>query len=471
MNVDRQAGAALMLCGFCLAAEIRAASLAEKGGETESPNVMLQFNDGSILHGRLVRLKAASGICIQRSDSSDPIEFTLEKVSRIQFTGRTRFAETDRPKCRVFCHLGDHFEGELISIDTLTVALDSAVMGSIRIPRQAIAQISFPGNSRELIYSGPVGMEDWVISQRTSYSESPAEGNAAWTYDGESFAPRGVGTLGRDFGLPPLSRVAFTLNWTESPRFRVIFYARDVDKYTYSEGYHFFCSGKGSIHAQPSMALPSAPVQNLTARLPVLTRGNRVRLEFRLDSQKGICELFADGIRVHEWKGLGYSGSGTGMVVYNYRPQPPFTIKDIEVHEWDGKPVRREIGNPASTLIRFGNHDKVVAEVDWLKGGKLSMKVQSRLMEIPIERVASIRFPKRTRVAVPSTTPLLVLRGQNRLSFALDGIENGRMIGASPVLGRLSLPIDSVVSLDLRTAAPKVIPATAETEPDPRKPE
>lgn len=435
-----------------------------------APEVVLRFADDSSLRGVLRDLHPDRGVRLLRSDSPEVLPFSFDQLRQIRFLAKTNAPAAPPASCRATLANGDELAGELLELDHGRLLLQTRFLGRLEIPRGLVRQLAFPDRYRELLYGGPFGEDGWIISGDdeggTERTTLRPETLRSWTLGDGRFATRTVGTLGRDCKLTPLCRVAFDVEWTGTPRLRLIFYARDVDKYTYSEGYHFFCSGKGSIHGMTRMTDPALPAGNLTAHVPALEKSDRVHLEFRLNSQKGTTQLFADGEFVHEWTHLGYPGAGTGIVFYNYRPQTRLSVGNIRVSEWDGRPLPRQHTETGLALVRFGNRDHVNAEVENMDTNRLNLSMSGRKMEIPVERVAEIHLDGGPAIAnnQPAGTRVIRLTGGSRLQSDRVELALDQLTLQHRLLGALHLPASEVSSLEF-ASTPRIVPAEKGTAP------
>ncbi|MFA6544593.1 MAG: hypothetical protein WCS99_09230 [Limisphaerales bacterium] len=288
---------------------------------------------------------------------------------------------------------------------------------------------------------------------------------AAWTFRDGAYFSTGVGTLGRECLLPTRARIEFDLAWKGQPYFRFSFFTRSTDHFDFNDGWQFYTSSSGHMYSmrRPGMGASSSS----GARVPQLLTKNSVRLTFLVNSETETTVLLADGEKIHEWKGMGSPGNGTGIVFYNYNVSSRVRVSAISIAPWDGRERDAAIPDtepgkaveappPDSAVVEFVNRDRAGGTLHGIRDGRLTFSPAGTRMDIPLLRAAVITFPADAAPEPPKRGGVqITLHRGERLTLALEKWEAGEIIAVSRILGRLKLSPESVRMLRFNLSAPR----------------
>jgi len=140
----------LALC-FCLATPAYSAAAAEAEAAPASAD-LLQFLDGTILHGALQSVDAARGLRWEHPEANAPFDLMPAHVDFVRFPKARSLVLT--PSCHIRFAGGDDLFGSLVSLDGGTLEFNTWFGGTMRIPRAAVQTITFLPKNYSIVYEG-----------------------------------------------------------------------------------------------------------------------------------------------------------------------------------------------------------------------------------------------------------------------------------------------------------------------------
>ena len=146
---------------------------------------LLQFMDGSFLHGRLRSMSAGRSVGWEYPDVSGSIEFRPTNIAWIRFEKAKTVSAQSQPSCRFRFANGDEVFGSLTAIEEDTLQLETWFGGALKAPRQALQSIVFLSKGFSIVYEGPTSAEGWVHGKTprtwdTATARSWPAGLARW---------------------------------------------------------------------------------------------------------------------------------------------------------------------------------------------------------------------------------------------------------------------------------------------------
>ena len=449
----------------------------------------LHFLDGSVLLGTLHSIDPQHEVRWRHPSAKQLLEFTFTNLHQVHF-GQERPATTNGPAtCRFRFANGDEVLGELITLDAETLELETWFAGRLRAPRHALRAVAIMAGGHATLYEGPMSADGWKIGQNAATAganrvmfggglinfdpvafqagraAAPADAKPAatnsWIFRNGAFYASAAGTLGRDFKLPPQSRLEFDLAWKGTPGLRFALYTDALDTFDYSAGYQFFLSSsyiymmRRSAGAGGGMVSPSTSV-----RLPTMNQKNRLHLELRCNNEKGTIALFVDGAPVQEWKDSGAPLSGKGISFYSQRPDLAMRVSNLKITVWDGRndePL--PAGGVAETTILLANGDRVTGTLGAIREGQMSLATLQAKLTVPLQRAVQIQLAGGGTNAAPIRAAGEVqvsLHGGEKVSLKLEKWEDGKAHGTSAVFGKIILNPQWVRQLLFNSDQPRV---------------
>ncbi|MGB0580319.1 MAG: hypothetical protein ACPGVU_11505 [Limisphaerales bacterium] len=391
MSVDPKTG--LLLGALLLTAPVFAAPTTHSG--------RLHLADGSVAEGTLLALKEGRP---QFSDSTN-----RSKPRAFIFDVQTATNAVERPRNRAELHDGSSISGRLLSVTDEEVVVDPLYADPMTLRRGAVRSLRWTDQAAGVAYEGLYNTNRWIISPLAVQGAETK--NPSWKLTDGMFVSQGRGTLACEVEMPTISRVEFDLHWRKIPRFRMAFYARDTHHYSFSEGYRFYSPGHGIIFAMTRSMDPKRSVELSKAPVPALVERNFVHLDFRLNTQSGEGWLFADGKEVRHWTDLGYSGSGTALIFYNFKKETRLGIANLRVSQWDGRTAHDPKPSTGDTSFIFKNGDSVETDQFTFRGTNLTFRYQGSWLTIPESRVTQIFLPGAPQTAKEESVWIQFQRG------------------------------------------------------------
>ena len=422
------------------------ATEAPRGGATAG---VIEFLDGSVLHGRLRSMNPERGVGWEHPEAKQLIEFRPGNLASILFEGAKPISTELRPTCRFRFHNGDELFGHLTAIDAEHVEMETWFGGNLRAPRDAVQSISFFWRGFAVLFEGPTGPDGW------SFTKS----SRGWQYRDGGFVTSEPGIVGRDLKLPAASIFEFDLAWNSPFTLGLTLYAETVDRFDYSTSSYMFYISPGQVSLQRMQS--GVGVASLgRAEIPWMPRQNKVHLEFRINKEEATLSLLADGRLVHRWRdSVGFVAKGSGVVFSSQMEGPQLRVSNIRAAEWDGRFETDRATNapPAADFVTFANRDRVSGQLKSVSDGKLVFAAAQTPLEIPMQRVSQIVLG-RTNAPMAKTSPWEVrahVSGGGTVAFRLDRWERERVSGTSATFGQLALNPQSIRQLQFNLNRPR----------------
>lgn len=427
---------------------------------------LLQFLDGSLLHGALTSVESERGIRWEHPEAKQPIDFRPANLSSIHFDKVLSDMTRSPYKCRFRFKNGDELFGNLLSLDGESVELESWLGARLKTPRAAVDSISFLSKGYTVLYEGPSSLEGW----------QQGSGQKPWQYrDGELVAA-GVGLLGRDMKLTGSCGVEMDLAWNGNFSLVLILYTDTLNRFDYGVNTYMFYLGPGYISAQKVQANTGISQLGPQAQIPGAVKKSKMHLELRANKEEATFTVLVDGNVIQTWRDPGgFNASGKGIVFFSQMDGPSIRLSNLRVSEWDGKldllPSPEE--RTTDDQLRLINRDRVTGDLAVLKNGRFAVKVGDTPLEIPMERVTQLHFGGTNRLAA-ARTPWEVrtfLAGGGNISFNLEKWNEREVSGRSVNFGPLTFNSRSVrqVHFNLDRQADATGEAQQEDDWDPDK--
>lgn len=400
---------------------------------------VLEFLDGSILHGRLQSASRERGLEWEHPATERPILFRPANVASMTFEGSRPITPSFKPMCRFRFANGDEIYGNLSSLSTTEVELTTWFGGNLRAPRESIRTISFFWNGYDVIYEGPTGSDGWVFSH---------DNGRGWRYRDGAFVTSEPGVVGRNFKLPPSAAIEFDLEWTQPFSLAFTTYTQTIDRFDFSASSYVFYLNRGGITLQ-RMQMGVGVSSIGRAELPSMLAKNRLHLDLRFDMETAGIILLADGKIAGQWKdGAGFAARGGGIVFSSQMSGPTVSIRNLRVAEWDGRVQPPESTNapPQGDFVVLGNRDQLVGKLESIRNQKMRFTAPQADLEIPIARVREISLintnPPASAGGVWEVRAFVM--GGGAVAFHLDAWEKNRIAGTSTLLGKIELDPQSI---------------------------
>jgi hypothetical protein len=437
-----QAAICILVCvSFLTNAQTVTNSSASTNAPVETSGALLEFLDGSTLHGQLNSADSEKGLQWTYPDAKQPIHFKPENLAWIRFQKANEFvALASEPTCQFRFANGDEFYGTLLSLDDKEVELQAWFGAKFKTPRETVRSIRFLPRGRGMIYEGPTGLEGWQVGK----TPSPQ----AWRYEDGAFVASASGTLGRELNLADASRLEFDLEWSAPFNFLLAFYTGVFDGFNYSHSCYMFYITPGNISLQRINAGSGSSVIGRTDTIAAMLSKQKARLEFRANKEANLLEVLVDGKSVGQWKDTaGWVAKGSGILFYAQN-EGGVKLSNIKASEWSGKSETEIATNALSSddHIYLANRDKVSGKIAAFQNGKVKLNSTTAALEIPLQRVTQIFFGGANTNPVPRNLWEIQasISGGGTISFALEKWNNDQVLGQNKNFGKISLDPETI---------------------------
>jgi len=509
----------ILLLAFALSFSSRGQSPAQSTSTNSSE--LLQFLDGTTLHGALVSVDSGHGLRWRHPSAKSDFDLSPTHLDRIRFPQANSVALT--PNCHLCFAGGDDLYGTLLSLDAETLQFSTWFGGTVRIPRSAVQSIAFLPKGYAIVYEGPSEASDWKITSGQQYVNAGGVriqlnganfqgnnmvvlgngqvifgggGNLAvlagptnWTYRDGSFVSAGSGTLGRNFGLKGSCTIEFDLTCNGSFSLLINLYSVAVDRvgsYGSARPGVFIFNGqrvitgedssdaanRGSLLVQLSdtqaVLLRNAknwlsPDNHGETMTNIDTHGRPCHVTFSCNKEEGSLTLMVDGVTVKKWGDItGFDEMGENLVFQNQTFGSTIGLSHFKVSKWEGKyePGVATGGAVGDDTVSFINHDRAGGKVEGITDGKLVLVLGGNTLHIPAERVRQIDFAESSAVREPRGPweVRAVFPGGGSVSFQLAKWDEQAVSGRSALFGPLAFLPAGIREIQFNLDQPRTEP-------------
>jgi hypothetical protein len=352
------------------------------GAQTAIPQALdtLSFLNKDQLHGLLLGIDQSSGLRWQSPEARDPIVFKTGQLSEVKLDSH-KASSLGRSAQLIDLTNGDQFPGNIVSLDDKILALDTWYAGRLTFPRAMIRRITPLADNGAAIYEGPDGLDGWSLGRMA--------GGRSWEFRDGAFIGSSYGTIGRDVGLPDMSKVEFDLV-LRGNQFAVGIYSDRADNFgncymlQLSPGYTEL---QRYSRSNGSNDLGSVQLQNAI-------RGDSSHIELRSDRTRKSIWLLIDGKIIKQWTDpADFNGLG-GNILFSCQQGTFVKISNIKISKWDGKfeDMDDSADKSDNDAIQLANDDKVSGHLDSIHDGNAKLSSSYAELNIPLDRVGQIDF-------------------------------------------------------------------------------
>jgi hypothetical protein len=410
---------------------------------------VVEFVDGSMLHGQLRQMDVDHGVAWQNPDAKNPIHFQPGHIDFI------RFARADTVNLAPTCHLrfanGDDLFGSITSLDSDRLGLSTWFGGTMTIPRSAIQAITFLSRNYTILYEGPYDAAGWIFG----IANMPQ----SWAYHDGWFTSQGTGTLGRELSLTNSSTVEFDLGWSGPLELEVQLYTDALERMENNNGSCVLQFTPTQILLRQSHAM-GAQRSFGAAPLPDTEGKNKIHVAIQCNQDEKTLSVFVNDVLAKVWKDEGgFSPVGSG-ILFQQEGFMGGTVKlgNFRISQWEGSYDPDTTMSATNTdSVHFVNHDRAAGKITGIKDGKLTLAFGDTALNIPLQRVTQINFAT-TNALVESPGPWEVrarFPGGGSLSFQLEKWGDKIISGKSSIFGLLAFQARAIREMEFNLNRPK----------------
>jgi hypothetical protein len=426
----------------------------------DSSGSVLEFVDGSMLHGQLQGMDLEHGLSWLYPEARAAIHFQPAHIDFIRFTHAEKVSLL--PTCHLRFVNGDDLFGSISNLEGGQLSFRTWFGGTMAIPRAAVRTINFLSRGYRIAYEGPFDASGWVMGNNNAPQ--------CWTYRDGCFIGSGSGTLARDLDLTNSSTIEFDLAWSGPYALLVHLYSDALDHLDYNNGSCLveFSPTQVTFHHIPALA----PLRSFIggAPLPGGADQRKIHATIQCNKEEGTIAVFVNNLLVKSWNAEGgLRGPGTGLLFQGVvLPGVTIRLSDFKISQWEGR-YEPDTSSTNDETIHFVNHDRAGGKITGIKDGKVTLALGATTLDVPLERVTQINL------AGPSASPepsgpwdvRAHFPGGGSLSFQLERWDSHGVAGKSSIFGPLDFPPGAVRQMEFNLNRPKAdfaFPADKEFE-------
>jgi hypothetical protein len=407
---------------------------------------LLQFLDGSALHGEITAMNTNTGVRVENPNVTQPIAFKPNHVDFIRFSKAEALPATTEPgNCHFRFFNGDEVFGVLNSLNDQQLELTAWFGSVLKIPRPAVQSITFLSRGYRVVYEGPTDLDGWTVS-------GVPGGSSNWWYrDGSFFGASG--TLGRKFDLTNSCTVEFDLTSKATyQNLMLSLYTDSIDRLDFgNDGYIFTFSADSAQLRRAQRGV--SPVDMGNAILSHSDSKDHVHITIHANKDDGSITLMADNKVAKRWKDSnGFAAKGTGLLFENIGGGQPVRISNLRICSWQGRfePDTNPLIQTNADSVLFANRDRAQGKITSFENGKVALTAGTNNLQVPMQRVRQITFaptPNAHEQRGPWEVRAYFLRG-GMISFRLASWDKDKVAGESAIFGPLSFQTQTVREME-----------------------
>ncbi len=416
----------------------------------------LRLLNGDTVHGILHALDGGgkAALAWQLTANSTPVNFSLTRVAEVVLGDRPR--EGQRPTSAILTLTnGDVMAGDIVSLDTQSLLLDSWPAGRLTVPRTMVSRIEMGVPAGVPVFSGPIGLDGWACA-------SGAMGDL-WRFDRGMLyptsiqSPRDGYTVAREIAdIPDLTRFDFTVyNPRSEPLIFGFFCGVPRDGGQSLAGWRLELSRRSySLRWNGAFGLSR---NCMTVDVADSCRwsegyGATSTISVMVDTKAGQVVLLINGYWVYEWKDCGMMrGEGNHIVFGGLRNR--MRLSGIRVASWDGgdrRPVA--VGKPFADRLELLSGDQFTGQLVAVAAGKFKLVTEyAGELEAPLSRlkVACLATSKAVKPpAQPGEVRVRFGDRMSRMALVPGKLSGGMLKGVSGCFGEVSLPLATLSKIE-----------------------
>lgn len=402
---------------------------------------LLQFFDGSLLHGRLRSMNTDIGVRWEHPEARQPIDFKPTNIAWIRFEESEPIISRTRPGCRIRFANGDEVLGNLLSLDGQHVELETWFGDRLVAQRSALQALRFLSGNFAVLYDGPTGLDGWRVGRDQS----------VWQYRSGTLTATGIGVLGRDFGMTNSATIEFDLAWSGQFSLNLALYTSVFDRFDYSGSAYICYLVPGYLSVQRLQG-GGGSINLGQTQLPDLMEKHRAHVEIRVSRPDATIGVWIDGNLVGRWRDNGgFVAKGSGVTFFSQMDGTTLHLSNLVIAEWDGQfETEKESDAPTKDdLVFFANRDKAAGNLLAIRAGKLAFASAQTSFDVPLERVSRVLLRQSETNSLPRSPWEIraYFAGGGAVSFQLEKWDREKVTGTSANFGQLAFNPRSIRQL------------------------
>lgn len=425
-------------------------------GEAAETGQLLEFADGSRLHGWLEKVDQGKKEIVWRSlETSSPITFSLAQVSR--WDAALKVKPVVKACATVKLTGGDWLSGELSEISKDKIQMTIGEGATVAVERARIEWIYLSKTAAVECYDGPTSLSGWVS-------------DGSWTYRDGALRAAGSSVIGRMFTALP-DQVEYQFESDLGPRartFLLMLHSSEPASRNVGPGVVRLMLNAQQLQVwSPREDQLKQEQVDISKILPELAGADaaapekRKPLRWRIfeDRVAGRMVVFINGRKVADFRDLGKMKSGANRGAVSFQSMGASglaeqSVAKIRVQPWDGfVPVDDALEDvrPKTDLIVQTDGERVAGRIESVTADKVQIGKTAVLRE----NVFLMRFGR--PATVPEEDPPV-----GRVQLAPGGdfevtalaFQDGKLRVRTHFGGEIVLPVASVRGLEFAHLTP-----------------
>ncbi|MFM2198823.1 MAG: hypothetical protein RLZZ505_2255 [Verrucomicrobiota bacterium] len=403
----------------------------------------------SKLSGDITGIASDGTITLLSPMAEKALMLNADQVRRVAFGDDV--AAPAIPEQRIELSNGDILPVKVMSLEGEILKVQSPILGTLAIPRDAVSSLQLGIVPKKIIYSGQKGGDGWTRDEN---------GVQAWEYEDGRFIATGQGTLTRDVRLPGKFILKFTFGWQNNPNSQLCFAHPPLSPGARQDQYIAEFSGSGFGVFRESTNRIRTPII-LLSRSPQQVAKRSVDVEIRVDRTQGLLELHIDGELTGRYKDpLEPIPEGTFVsLVSNAGSESGQFVRDLMILDWDDRGDRhrseeRGDGKVDSLIGRYG--ERFGGKLQGIRPNGVSTvyvfqsDFQKEPLELPEEEVSTLFLGGQGKPSKSATSGGLILglRGLGTMRVSSCVLDGGTVKAEHPLLGSLVFGREGLSSLE-----------------------
>ncbi len=417
----------------------------------------LFFSNGDRLRGELVSFDPEQGLVWRHPDAGGELKARVANITKVRLGERP--ATTGKTLFPVLLRLvnQDEIEGGLVSIQAETILLRTWFAGDLAIPRSIIASMVPQSPRPGILYEGPTGLEGWTQGKPPIPDVDPG----GWNYRQGSFFATQSASIARDFKLPSLVDIQFDVAWKGFFNLAVALYADSLhpinlaNKDNAPDFGGFYSLQLNNNNVNILVVRKQQPITSLGAAfMPIPNTKNSMHVNIRVNKPEQTIHLLIDGTPVKQWREPAeFAGTGTILRFVN-QTASIMKLSNLTVAEWDGRmeTTTNRAPDPKSDFVLLMNNDTVSGRLQKFGDGKLTVESPLGALEIPLQRIAQLRFAESATPlpAARTNAPQAFFVSRGRVTLEVERVAGQQLVGKSPLMGPLKISLAALKLLQLQ---------------------
>jgi len=413
----------------------------------------IQLMNGGKLTGNVISIHENGAIRMDSPLAIEPLSLVGEAVKKIDFHStkstqshsNTRFELLNR----------DFLIGSLIDYSRETGArIHADGVGEIQLPPSSLRFMALDTRPMEVLYDGPDDLTNWTSIGR--------RGKQNWQFERNRLSATSNGQIGRMLELPERYVLRIKVRWEGIPNFQLGFSDPLEDSQERIDRYYLQFGRAGMEIKRESKSGKRYHTVGVLNRTPDQFNNREMEIELRVDLRESVIHLAINGQQEGRFMdpfGSPMAGGGISLTS-NAGPSQKLDVLQLVVESWHEEfhklPTPRQRPTEPLDLLMMRDGDSFGGELLSITphddGLRFRMKVGFRDEPIEIlgEDVSMVGFAADAPDdSEPPINPgfVLQLQDRGRLSVTRSFFEAGEVRAAHPVLGDLTIPRNTVSSL------------------------